>query len=144
MKKLLKTFISIVLSLVTTFGIYASPVFAEETSTATVDTVTLGAATQIGATVQTVYLSGTLTVTTAHTHFGVNIIAGTYSSNGTGTIRCYITRPGSSGRTYIGSFDATNDHIEYYITYCPKGTYKFDFEATNSSEKNCYVRMYNV
>ena len=143
MKKLLKTFISIVLSLVTTFGIYASPVFAEETSTDAGTPVALAASTQIGAAVKTIASSGTLTVYVEHSHFNVNVIAGTYDSNGTGSVECYIVRP-SGGTTYMGSFDATNDHIEYHMTYCSKGTYKFIFDASDSSEKLCYVRMYNL
>lgn len=143
MKKLLKTFISIVLSLVTTFGIYASPVFAEETSTDAGTPVALAASTEIGSAVKTIGFSGTLTVYIEHPHFNVNVIAGTYDSDGTGSVECYITKPGG-GTTYMGSFDAKNDHIEYDLTYCPKGTYKFTFEASNSSEKLCYVRMYNL
>ena len=143
MKKLLKTFISIVLSLVTTFGIYASPVFAEETSTDAGTPVALAASTQIRAAEKTIASSGTLTVYVEHSHFNVNVVAGTYDSNGTGSVECYIVRP-SGGTTYMGSFDAKNDHIEYYLTFCPKGEYKFIFEASNSSRKTCYVRMYNI
>ena len=77
------------------------------------------------------------------TCWGVNVVAGTYDSDATGSVECYITKPGG-GTTYMGSFDATNDHIEYYLTYCSKGTYKFIFDASDSSEKLCYVRMYNL
>lgn len=143
MKKLLKTFISIVLSLVTTLGIYASPVFAEETSTDAGTPVALAASTQIGAAVKTITSSDELKVYVESSHLNVNVIAGTYDSNGTGSVECYITKP-NGGTTYMGSFDATNDHIVYHLTYCPKGTYTFIFQASNSSEKLCYVRMYNL
>lgn len=143
MKKLLKTFISIVLSLVTTFGIYASPVFAEETSTATVDTVTLGATTEIGTAIKTITTTETLSIYIDSPHLNVDVVAGTYDSNGTGSVECYISKPGG-GTTYMGYFSAVSDHIVYHLTYCPKGTYKFTFVPSNSSEKICYVRMYNL
>ena len=100
---------------------------------------------QIGSIVGDVYgSSGELSFTLPSSHWGVDVLAGTYDSNASGLVQCYMVKP--NGKTvYLGTINAKNDHTDYYyLSYCPKGTYKFIYIGTTSETKFCYARMFNI
>jgi len=99
---------------------------------------------QIGSMVGDVYGTGSLYITLPSTYWGVDVLMGTYDSNSTGSVQCYVVKP--NGNTlYLGAIDAKNDHTNYYhLSYCPKGTYRFIFDGSTSDTKFCYARMFNV
>ena len=88
--------------------------------------------------------SGELSFTLPSSHWGVDVLAGTYDSNASGLVQCYMVKP--NGKTvYLGTINAKNDHTDYYyLSYCPKGTYKFIYIGTTSETKFCYARMFNI
>lgn len=101
--------------------------------------------TQIGSIVGDVYGStGSLTITLPSSHWGVDVVMGTYDSSAVGAVECYMVKP--NGNTVpLGTIDAKNDHTSYYyLSYCPRGTYKFIFDSTTTTTKLCYARMFNV
>lgn len=100
---------------------------------------------QIGSIVGDVYGSvGSLYITLPSSYYGVDVLMGTYDSNATGSVQCYMVKP--NGNTlYLGAIDAKNDHTDYYhLLFCPKGTYRFIFNGSTTDTKFCYARMFNV
>lgn len=163
--KALRNIVSVILALAV-FGLSATPVFAAEANrsnqldarllqqpakSATPTThfdgnpVLSRSSTEIGSTVQYIYgTSGTLTVGVSSSCIGANVVVGTYDSDDTGSIDVFMRTPSSKGRFIIGSCHARNDHIEYHLTFCQKGTYTFYIEGSTAKTKLCYVRIFNV
>ena len=160
LKKSFRSFAALVFAIVSVLTFSGSPVMAATqddafvpslssssatTTTKQNDLPLLRGSTEIGSTAGIIHgMNGQLTVDLGRTYWGVDIMAGTYDSNASGSVECFVVKP-NGNKILLGTVDAKNDHTNtHYISYCPKGTYTFMFLGNTDDDKMCYGRMFNV
>lgn len=160
LKKSFRSFAALVFAIVSVLTFSGSPVMAATqddafvpslspssatTTTKQNDLPLLRSATEVASTAGIIHgMNGQLTAVLPSTCWGVEIMAGTYDSNATGSVECFVVKP-NGNKILLGTVDAKNDHTNtHYVSYCPKGTYTFMFLGNTDDEKICYGRMFNV